>query len=68
VEELTSQSTRSSAADDSDGPGNCRSGERHITLSRVGCLIVGGQRQLCVVKNISASGALIRPYCALAQG
>ena len=42
-----------------------RSDERHITLFRVGSLIAGGRRELCLVKNISAGGALIRPYCDL---
>ena len=39
--------------------------ERHITLFRVGSLIIGGHRELCLVKNISAGGALIRPYSDL---
>lgn len=45
-------------------PESCerRSDERHITLFRVGSLIIAGRRELCLVKNISAGGALIRPY------
>ena len=42
-----------------------RSDERLITLFRVGSLIVGGRRELCLVKNISAGGALIRSYSDL---
>jgi hypothetical protein len=42
-----------------------RSGERHLTLFRVGSVIIGKRRELCLVKNISAGGALIRVYCAL---
>jgi len=68
VEDLTSQATAAPAANDSGGVRNRRSGERHITLFRVGALLVDGQRQLCVVKNISARGALMRPYCKLAEG
>lgn len=68
MEDLTSQATASPAADEAGGVRNRRSGERHITLFRVGALVVDGQRQLCVVKNISARGALMRPYCKLAEG
>lgn len=44
---------------------NRRSDERHLTLFRVGSIMVGGRRELCLVKNISAGGALIRAYCTL---
>lgn len=42
-----------------------RSDDRHLTLFRVGSIIVGGRRELCLVKNISTGGALIRAYCTL---
>jgi hypothetical protein len=42
-----------------------RSDERHMTLFRVGSILVDGRRELCLVKNISAGGALIRAYCRL---
>jgi Tfp pilus assembly protein PilZ len=42
-----------------------RSDERHLTLFRVGSILVEGRRELCLVKNISAGGALIRAYCRL---
>ncbi|MFP5328669.1 MAG: PilZ domain-containing protein [Alphaproteobacteria bacterium] len=45
-----------------------RSGERHLTLFRVGTLIFDKRRELCLVKNISAGGALVRAYCALKPG
>lgn len=44
---------------------NRRSDDRHLTLFRVGMLILGERRELCLVKNISAGGALIRAYSAL---
>lgn len=47
---------------------NWRSGERYMTLFRVASLLVGNQRDLCVVKNISSGGALIRAYCDLREG
>jgi len=39
--------------------------ERHLTVFRVGSIIIGEQRELCLVKNISAGGTLVRAYCAL---
>jgi len=42
-----------------------RSDERHLTLFRVGSILIDSRRELCLVKNISAGGALIRAYCRL---
>jgi len=42
-----------------------RTDERHMTLFRVGSVLLDGRRELCLVKNISAGGALIRAYCRL---
>lgn len=45
-----------------------RDGERHLTLFRVGTVTLGDRRELCLIKNISAGGMLIRLYCALGTG
>jgi hypothetical protein len=45
-----------------------RSSDRHLTLFRVGSIFLGEAHELCLVKNISAGGALIRAYCALEAG
>ena len=45
-----------------------RTGERHLSLLRVGSLTISGRRELCLIKNISAGGMLIRAYCAIAPG
>lgn len=45
-----------------------RHGERHLSLLRVGSLIVEGRRELCLIRNISAGGMLIRAYCDIAAG
>lgn len=42
-----------------------RTANRHLSLFRVGAIIVGERRELCLVKNISAGGVLIRVYCSL---
>ena len=45
-----------------------RQGERYLSLLRVGALVVDGRRELCLVRNISAGGMLIRPYSAITVG
>lgn len=44
---------------------NRRSGERHLTLFRVGSFQLNGRRELCMIRNISAGGMMIRAYCEL---
>ena len=42
---------------------DCRRGDdRHMTLFRVGSLSIGDRRELCLIKNISAGGMMIRAY------
>lgn len=45
-----------------------RDSERHLTLFRVGAMVVEGRRELCLIKNISAGGMMLRVYCSLAEG
>lgn len=45
-----------------------RSEGRHVALLRVGVLHARGDRNLCVVKNISASGLSARAYQTVAVG
>ena len=45
-----------------------RDGERHLTLFRVGTIIIGDRRELCLIKNVSAGGMLIRAYSVLEAG
>jgi len=47
---------------------NRRADERHLTLFRVGSIFIDDRRELCLVKNISAGGALIRAYSTLTEG
>lgn len=49
-------------------PPERRSSERYLSLLRVGALIVGGRRELCLIKNISAGGMLIRAYSDIEEG
>lgn len=45
-----------------------RTEERYLSLLRVGALQVAGRRELCLIRNISAGGMLIRPYSAIDEG
>ena len=45
-----------------------RSGDRYVSLLRVGALQIGDRRELCLIRNISAGGMMIRPYSAIQPG
>jgi hypothetical protein len=41
---------------------------RLMTLYRVGSLSIGDRRELCLIKNISAGGMMVRAYCVIPEG
>jgi hypothetical protein len=45
-----------------------RNSERFLSLLRVGAMVVNGRRELCLIRNISAGGMMIRPYSTIAEG
>jgi hypothetical protein len=45
-----------------------RGGDRLMTLYRVGSLSIGDRRELCLIKNISAGGMMVRAYCVIPEG
>lgn len=45
-----------------------RESERYLSLLRVGCIIIDGQRELCLIRNISAGGMMIRAYSPISVG
>lgn len=45
-----------------------RGDQRHLTLYRVGSITLNDRRELCLIKNISAGGMMIRAYCAIDIG
>ena len=65
LEQLPIETTVFSMSSDPPRETNRRADERHLTLFRVGSIVVGGRRELCLVKNISAGGALVRAYSTL---
>ena len=38
---------------------------RHLTILRVGALIIDGRRELCLIRNISAGGLMAHVYSAM---
>lgn len=50
-----------------DSESDRREGQRHMTLYRVGSILVEDRRELCLIKNISAGGMMIRLYCSIAE-
>jgi len=45
-----------------------RNDERHMSLLRVGSLVIGDRRELCLIRNVSVGGMLIRAYSAIEPG
>ena len=45
-----------------------RGGDRYLSLLRVGSIQVEGRRELCLIRNISAGGMMIRPYSPIEPG
>ena len=57
-----------SLSEDAPARPDRRNGERYLSLLRVGALLIDGRRELCLVRNVSAGGMLIRPYSPIAVG
>jgi len=68
VEEQPVETTVYSLSESAPHPVDRRDGERHLTLFRVGTVTIGDRRELCLIKNVSAGGMLIRAYCAMEPG
>jgi hypothetical protein len=49
-------------------PPERRSSERYLSLLRVGSLTIGERRELCLIRNISAGGMMIRAYSDILPG
>ena len=45
-----------------------RAEDRYLSLFRVGTLTIGDRRELCLIRNVSAGGMMIRPYCEIESG
>jgi PilZ domain len=45
-----------------------RGGDRYLSLLRVGAIVVDDRRELCLIRNISAGGMMIRAYSEIPVG
>ena len=45
-----------------------RESDRYLSLLRVGAIAIGGKRELCLIRNISAGGMMIRAYSPIPVG
>ena len=68
MQEQPVDTTLYSLSDAAPAPVERREGERHLTLFRVGSIIVDDRRELCLIKNVSSGGMLIRAYGPLQVG
>ena len=68
MEEQPVETTLYSLSDHTPDPVERRDGERYLTLFRVGTIMIQDRRELCLIKNISAGGLMLRRYCQLHVG
>ena len=68
MEEQPVETTLYSLAASAPAQPDRRSSERFLSLLRVGAMVVGHRRELCLIRNISAGGMMIRPYSSIAVG
>ena len=68
MDEQPVETTLYSLEESPPGPTQRRTSERHLTLFRVGSLTIDGRRELCLIKNVSAGGMMVRAYSPIAEG
>lgn len=68
MDEKPVETTQYSVSATPPGKPERRNGDRHVSLLRVGALQIGGRRELCLIRNISAGGMMIRPYSRIETG
>ncbi|UUR08039.1 PilZ domain-containing protein [Sphingomonas glaciei] len=56
------ETTLYSLSERAPAPDDRREGERHLTLFRVGTMVIDDRRELCLIRNLSAGGAMLRLY------
>jgi hypothetical protein len=68
VEEKAVETTTYSLATSAPKQPDRRGGERYLSLLRVGAIMVGDRRELCLIRNISGGGMMIRAYSDIPVG
>jgi hypothetical protein len=68
LDEQPVETTLYSLTEAAPAPPERRREERQMSLLRVGLMMIGEQRELCLIRNVSSAGMMIRAYCPLAVG
>ncbi|HEV2747007.1 MAG TPA: PilZ domain-containing protein [Allosphingosinicella sp.] len=66
--DLGFEETTFSFSSEAPGPVERRRNARHLTILRVGTLVVDGERELCLIRNISAGGLMAHVYSQFSLG
>ncbi|HEY6048009.1 MAG TPA: PilZ domain-containing protein [Sphingomicrobium sp.] len=65
LDEQPVETTLYSLDDEAPGPPQRRESERHLSLLQVGALVLDDRRELCLIKNVSAGGMMLRVYSGI---
>lgn len=68
MKQRTVETTRYSLSEMAPTRPERRTGERYLSLLRVGALLVDSRRELCLIRNVSTGGMMIRPYSPIPAG
>lgn len=68
MEEQAVETTTYSLATSCPTQPDRRGDDRFLSLLRVGAIMVGEKRELCLIRNISAGGMMVRAYSAIPVG
>lgn len=68
LNQMEVEGTSFSFSREAPSPPDRRNGTRHLKILRVGTLVTGGRRELCLIRNISAGGILAHVYSTLRVG
>jgi hypothetical protein len=68
VEDQAVETTAYSLAPSAPVQPDRRGSDRFLSLLRVGAIVIDGQRELCLIRNISAGGMMIRAYTDIKVG
>jgi hypothetical protein len=68
VEKQTVETTIYSLAASPPKQPDRRENDRYLSLLRVGAIAIDGKRELCLIRNISAGGMMIRAYSPIPVG
>lgn len=68
LDDRPAETTLYSLGGEAPNPLQRRHDERHVSLLRVGSLLVDDRRELCLIRNVSEGGMMIRLYSDVAVG